>query len=37
LNRQNDRYPEIAFSGHQHAENENNETLNNKVQNRWFI
>ena len=28
LIRQNDRCPEIAFSGHQHAENEHNETLN---------
>ena len=29
----NDRYPEIAFSGHQNAENEHNETLNKNVQN----
>jgi len=30
LVRQNDRWPEITFSGHQTAENELNETLNKK-------
>jgi hypothetical protein len=28
---QNDRCPEILFSGHQNTENEHNETLNKKA------